>query len=316
MARQTRINRPGALYHVTLRSKDHQKIFFTDEDRIYLLSLLAEGVERFNCRIHAFCLMTDHLHLAVQVGEIPLSRLMQNINFRYTRWINQSQKRTGPLFHGRFKAVLVDDDSYLLDLVRYIHLNPTRAGLCLDPKSYRWSSQQAYCGMAKIDWLTIDTVLTRFDPHARVAINRYQRFVVDALREGDRPEFRKGSGTDLRVLGDYAFLHRVRKQPIASPHRQIELHAAVDLVLQSYNLSSAQLRAPGKERHAAEARAVAALIIFEDGIGTLTELGQRVARAAATLSSAVTRLKKRVKKDTLLKERVQSIRTQILKMQE
>lgn len=312
MARKTRIHFSGALYHVILRSNVGQELFFSDEDRLYFYALLAEGVERFGCRIHAFCLMSDHVHLAVQIGELPLSRLMQNITFRYTRWVNSRQKRTGPLFHGRFKAVIVDRDAYLLDLVRYIHLNPTRAGLGLDPKSYRWSSQQAYCGLAKIDWLTIEAVLTQFDPHERVAINRYQRFVVDALREGHRPEFQKGSGTDLRVLGDDAFVYRVHDQSIEPTNRQIELQSVVDLVAAHYNLSSDQLYAPGKERLAAEARAVAALLIFEDGIGTLTELGQIVGRAGATLSSAVTRLKKRVRSDALLAERVQSIKSQIM----
>ena len=315
MARKSRIHFPGALYHVILRGKADQNIFFTEEDRYYFYARLAEVVERFGCRIHAFCLMTDHVHLAIQVEEIPLSRLMQNITFRHTRWINNSQNRSGPLFQGRYKAILVDSHAYLLDLVRYIHLNPTRSGLGLDPKSYKWSSQQAYCGMETIDWLTIEPVLSQFDPHDRVAINRYQRFVVDGLREGHRPEFQKGSGKDVRVLGNNEFAAQAQAHAFKPTTRGIDLQSVVDLIATHYNLTGEQLGAAGKQRHAAEARAVAALIIFEDGIGSLTELGKIVDRAGATLSSAVTRLKKRVKTDTALGGIIQSIRRQIVKSQ-
>jgi REP element-mobilizing transposase RayT len=314
MARKSRIHFPGALYHVILRGNPEQDLFNTDDDRTYFYSLLAEGVERFNCKIHAFCLMTDHIHLAVQVGETPLSRLMQNITFRHTRWINRSQKRSGPLFRGRFKAILVDDNSFLLDLVRYIHLNPTRSGLGLDPKSYPWSSQKAYCGLEKIGWLTIEPVLTRFDSHERIAINRYQRFVVDALREGHRPEFQKGSGTDVRVLGNDNFVARVHQLVPDSTGPRPDLATVVDLIAEEYALNSEQLSAPGKERLAAEARAVAALISFEEKISTLSELGAQLNRAAATLSSAVTRLKKRMKNDRVLAEKVATIRTRIEKL--
>jgi hypothetical protein len=89
--------------------------------------LLQEGVEKYGHRVHAFCLMTNHVHLAIQVGEVPLSRIMQNIGFRYTTYLNRRKKRTGHIFQGRYKALLIDADSYLLELVRYIHCNPVRA---------------------------------------------------------------------------------------------------------------------------------------------------------------------------------------------
>lgn len=312
MARKTRIHYPGALYHVILRGLDGQEIFFTEEDYSHFCALLAEGVERFDCKIHAFCLMTNHLHLAIQVGKNSLSRVMQNVNFRYTRWINTRQNRTGPLFHGRYKAVLVDRDSYLLDLVRYIHLNPTRSGLGLDPKNHKWSSQKAYCDLEQIDWLTKEVVLSEFDPHDRIAINRYQRFVVDGLREGHRPEFQKGSGVDVRVLGDVDFIDQMKEQLPVTPIETVDLQTVIDLVLGHYRLTMKQLRAPGKGRTVSEARAVAALIIFEDGIDTLEELGQKIDRAGSTLSSAVTRLKKRMQTNSQLTQTVQGIRDQIL----
>ncbi len=100
---------------------------------------MAEGVGQFGHQIHGYCWMGNHIHLAVQVVEVPLSRIMQNLAFRYTRWVNKRQGRVGHLFQGRYKAILVEAQSYLLELVRYIHLNPVRARLVEEPAAYRWS---------------------------------------------------------------------------------------------------------------------------------------------------------------------------------
>ena len=133
MARKPRVHVPGGIYHVMLRGNGGQDIFFEPEDRGEIYRLLGEGTARFEYRVHAYCLMSNHLHLAVEVGRIPLSRGMQNLAFRYTRWINRREKRMGHLFQGRYRALLVDRDAYLLELVRYIHLNPVRAGLVEEP---------------------------------------------------------------------------------------------------------------------------------------------------------------------------------------
>ncbi|HDZ62059.1 MAG TPA: transposase, partial [Nitrospirae bacterium] len=124
MARKSRLHYIGAVYHVMVRGNGGQDIFADDEYRCRFHLLLQEGVEKFGHRIHAFCLMGNHVHLAVQVGEKPLSRIMQHLCFRYTQWVNSRQKRVGHLFQGRYKAIVVDADAYLVELVRYIHLNP------------------------------------------------------------------------------------------------------------------------------------------------------------------------------------------------
>ena len=113
MARKPRVHYIGALYHVMVRGNDGQNIFTDEEDRYRFYLFLQEGVEKFGHRIHAFCLMNNHVHLAIQVGEKPLSRIMQNLCFRYTQWFNSRQKRVGHLFQGRYKAIVVDADVYL-----------------------------------------------------------------------------------------------------------------------------------------------------------------------------------------------------------
>lgn len=166
MARPPRIHYPGALYHVMLRGNGGADIFFDRNDRYHLYLLLQAGIAKYGHRLHAFCAMSNHLHLAVQVAEVPLSKIMQNVAFRYTRWINRKQGKMGHLFQGRYKAILVDQDAYLLALTRYIHLNPVRAGLVKDPSAYPWSGHRAYVGRESLPWLTTDWVLSQFASHA------------------------------------------------------------------------------------------------------------------------------------------------------
>ena len=113
MALRRRYHYPGATYHVMLRGNDGQPIFFSDDDRCRLCLLIQEGCERYGHRILSYCFMTNHIHLAIQVDQVNLSRFMQNISFRYTRYVNWKMKRIGHLFQGRFKSVLVDSGYYL-----------------------------------------------------------------------------------------------------------------------------------------------------------------------------------------------------------
>ncbi len=154
--------------------------FVSDADRCQFLLLLQEGIARFGHRIHAFCLMTNHVHLAIQVDTIPLSKIMQNLSFRYTRWFNRREQRIGHLFQGRYRAVLVERDSYLLELVRYIHLNPLRAGMVQDVVDYAWSGHRAYAGLDLLPWLTEDYMLIQL-AHEGKEENRSRRWNITTI---------------------------------------------------------------------------------------------------------------------------------------
>ena len=186
MARKPRVHYPAALYHVILRGNGGQEIFFGQEDRFRFYLLLQEGIERYGHQVHAFCLMTNHVHLAIQVGEVGLPRIIQNLAFRYTRWVNWRRNRTGHLFQGRYKAVLIDADSYLLELSRYIHLNPVRSGMVRRPEDYPWSGHRAYLGLETIPWLTTDWVLSMFSNRRDRARRVYRRFVEEGKEEGTK----------------------------------------------------------------------------------------------------------------------------------
>ncbi len=168
MARKPRIHLPGGFYHVVLRGNGGQDIFFSAEDRNHFFLLMQRGISRYGHRVHGFCCMTNHVHLLIQVADEPLSKIMQNLSFRYTRWINKHQKRMCHLFQGRFKAILIDADEHLLELIRYIHLNPVRAGLVKQVDDYVWSSHHAYMGKETLPWLTTDWVYGYFS-HQRAA---------------------------------------------------------------------------------------------------------------------------------------------------
>ena len=156
MPRPLRLHVPGAFYHVTLRGNHRQSIFFSVADRDLLDSLTAEVISRFAARLHAYCWMTNHVHMLIQVSDAPLGKLILRIAGRYARMTQKRLRTTGHLFEKRYHALLVDADEYLLELVRYIHLNPVRARMVQAPSEYRWSSHHVYAGTAEQAWVTTD----------------------------------------------------------------------------------------------------------------------------------------------------------------
>lgn len=301
---------PGGVYHVMLRGNGGQDIFFEREDPGELYRLLAEGTARFEYRVHAFCLMGNHLHLVMQVGRIRLSRGMQNLAFRYTRWINRRQKRTGHLFQSRYKALLVDRDAYLVELVRYIHLNPVRAGLVSDPLDYQWSGHRAYLGKAEVPWLSTDWVLSQFDDRLGIARRRYRAFVRAGTKEGYRKEFHSGA-EDPRVLGDDGFLASVLEER-SRPMRPPALSEIIQAVCAEYGLLYDELGAPTQSRPASEARAVVGWLARELGSASFVEVGRETSREVSTISSAVRRLSERARGNPALSRRLDVIKAACL----
>jgi putative transposase len=143
MARPLRIEYPGALYHVTSRGNAGQKIFWTDKDRRYFIELLAYIIERFRWVCYAYCLMDNHYHLVIETREANLSKGMRQLNGIYTQKYNWKHHRTGHVFQGRYKAIIVDRDAYLLEVCRYVVLNPVRAHAVEKIEDWKWSSYRA-----------------------------------------------------------------------------------------------------------------------------------------------------------------------------
>ncbi|HEV7487418.1 MAG TPA: transposase [Thermoanaerobaculia bacterium] len=186
MARPLRIEFPGAVYHVTSRGNEKRRIFKNDADRKAFLAFLAEAATRFGWSITAWVLMTNHFHLVIQTPEPNLSRGMHWLNGSYAGWFNHAHKRWGHLFGGRFKAFLVEKEAYFTEVLRYVVLNPVRAGLATSPETYRWSSYRATAGLdAAPEWLDVNAALTPFAPDVQLGQEYYREFVAAKVGSED-----------------------------------------------------------------------------------------------------------------------------------
>lgn len=307
MARKPRIHFPGALYHVMLRAYVAEKVFLHNRDRQTFLWLVQDGVERFRHEVHAYCLLPASIHLLVRVREIALSRVMQNLSFRYTRYLNERHGRQGHLFHGRYKALIVDPDSYLLELVRYLHLLPVEEGFVRKPEDFRWSSHRAYLGLEEVPWLTTEWVLSRFSPKLGWARRKFQTYVLQEKGTGYRPDFHSGT-SEGRFLGDGGFAQEAFRQAGKVKSSRVTLDGVIQRVCRLYRMDERELLAPGKARGPAEARGVVALIVREAPHLSLTDLSAHFGRDITTLSTAASRLVARAKKDPELAARLQRLK--------
>jgi len=184
MSRPLRIEFAGALYHVTSRGDGQEDIYQDDDDRNIFLEVLAEAKDRFNWSIHAFCLMSNHYHLLIETPNSNLAKGMRHLNGVYTQRYNRFHKRVGHVFQGRYKAILVQKESYLLELARYIVLNPVRARMVRSAKDWEWSSYRATARLSDMyPWLTTDWILAAFSRGKQDAIQQYRVFVSEGRNQ-------------------------------------------------------------------------------------------------------------------------------------
>lgn len=312
MARKPRIHAPGATYHVILRGNARQDIFRDDNDRYRFYEILQKACERYQCRVHAFCLMTNHVHLEIQVGDFPLSRIMQNVSQRYTQWSNWLHKKSGHVFQGRYKAVMVDANEYLLELAAYIHLNPVRAHMTDQPEGYPWSSHRAYLGKENLSWLETNYILSQFSPNEKKARAKFAAFVGERIGDGRRDEFHGVKTTDSRIFGDDRFVDDVLTAAEALPERKPGVHEVVAVVKKMYGISDDQLKSQGRERASCEARALAAWATLEVSSGKLVELANLLRRNSSTLTCAIRRIEKLRERNPLVAEKMECLRQKLL----
>ena len=221
MARPLRLEFAHALYHVTSRGDRREDIYHDDADRQAWLSLLAQVCKRFNWTVHAYCLMSNHYHLLVETPEPNLSAGMRQLNGVYTQLTNRAHERVGHAFQGRFKAIVVDKDNYLLELARYVVLNPVRAGMVQDPGQWPWSSYGAMLApgwMPRADWLATDKLLAYFasDQQSLDRESAQQRY-ISHVREGiGLPSVWEDLSGQV-YLGDEKFVNKMSAMAEQSP---------------------------------------------------------------------------------------------------
>jgi len=211
MSRPLRIQYEDAWYHVMNRGRRGTAVFLEPDDYVYFIELLKDTAEMWNIRIAAYCLMTNHYHLLVQTPEANLSRCMRHINGLYTQRYNRRHDGDGQLFRGRYKSILVDADSYLLELVKYIHRNPFRAGITDSLDAYVWSSHKGYLSSAeKWNWLYKDFIFSMLTKNKQHEKKAYKDLMKEKESTGIIEFFSKDKLP--AILGTEEFIDRIRSR--------------------------------------------------------------------------------------------------------
>ena len=229
MARPLRINYPGAFYHVTSRGNEKKNVFKSKRDREKFFEYLESATERYDAVIHAFCLMDNHYHLLIETPSGNLPQIMRHINGAYTTYFNVKRARSGHLFQGRYKAILVEIDEYAKELSRYIHLNPVRAKMVKTPEEYEWSSYRFYIGETKPPkWLYRDFILGYFGNKVSIAQKGYRNFVSILVNE--KYESPLDDVVSSTVLGNPSFITFIKDNFLSGKKPDKDLPALKELV--------------------------------------------------------------------------------------
>ncbi|MGI9329425.1 MAG: transposase [Gammaproteobacteria bacterium] len=295
MPRKPRIHIPGGFYHVILRGNAQQDIFCSNNDRAIWEALVDDGLGRYGHRIHAYCWMTNHVHIAIQAGTQPLSRFMAYLASNYARRFNLRSRRTGHLFERRYRAILVNEDEYLIELVRYIHKNPVRAEMVKQCNDYEWSSHKAYMGVCQPEWLSTDFVLQMLGRTVSQARANYASFIEEPARQKIIDLLRNGSLIDDRALGSDDWLEQ-KNLSLHWPQDKLTLDGVIRKHCALHDMAESALHGKSRARHLARIRAEIALEAVENNIASISDIARHFGRSQPVLSRTMQRLRNKCNK--------------------
>jgi len=286
MARKPRVEFDGAFYHVIVRGNQRQRTFQDDRDRIAYLQRIEHYRQRYGFRLYAYVLMANHVHLLMETKSVGLSKIMQGIQGSYTQSYNRRHRKVGHLFQGRYKAILCDRDAYLLELVRYIHLNPGRLRVPDDPWRYRWSSHGAYLGKSSPVKVDTQEILSRFGSRLDAARRGYQGFMGDGMKQGHEEKYYQT--LDQRFLGDERFVYEVAERSEAKEveikGKKVGFARLLQALCTMRHVDSKVLLEPGRQRQWVALRAQLVYLAREWCGLTAKELAGRLNRDASMIS--------------------------------
>lgn len=330
MPRRARLDAPGVLHHVIVRGLERRKIFRDDEDRKDFLERLGTLLPETGMRCYAWALLPNHFHLLLRTGERPLSDLMRRLLTGYAVRFNLRNDRSGHLFQNRYRSILCQEEPYFLELVRYIHLNPLRAGVVADLKAlekYPFCGHGVILGVQENDWQQVKEILERFGSSPAKARERYRDFVAKGADQGKRPDLvggglvrslggwqavktLRGSGQKLRgderILGDADFVERVLESARERIERRSRLEAMgydferlAARVAGLFSMPVEEVLRKGRYPRTVEARSVLCYWANRElGLSTV-DLGRRLDLAQPTVSQSIARGEKIVKEKGL-----------------
>lgn len=315
MTRKPRIHHPGAFYHVMLRGNNGQQIFFSDTDCCRLCLLIQQGTERFGYSVSGYCFMKNHVHLVLKMGEKHISHAIQHLAYRYSRYINRKEKRIGHLFQGRFKAILVDDSDYLLELIRYVHLNPVRANLVNRPEDYHWNGHRGYLGLENLVWLNTDDVLRKFDSHEITAKSLYVDFIRRGIGQETQSYLKYGSH-EGRFLGtDESFQKIISQNFHLNSNTSYSLEELIEMVCNSLKIPLDVVLSPRKQRACTTARGIIALLVKNASHLTLKAFADFVGQDSSSLSKLVDRIQRKSEFDPQLNTIITGLKQQLASLE-
>lgn len=304
MARPLRIEYQGAFYHVINRGLERREIYRSPKDYDYFLALLGNVHEKYGVIVHSYCLMPNHYHLYLQTPNANLSKAMRQLDGNFTQKFNKRHKRVGPLFQGRYKAVLVEADSYSLQLAKYIHLNPVKANMVKMPEDYQYSSYQAYIGKDKIQaFMQTDWLLNQFHLSKKKAIRALKAFTLQAADEDWKPETNTFKGL---ILGGSDFVSRIQETFLqGKSNHEIPKLKAVQRMFTPEEIT-AKINSLNFDNKLRNKLLIYALKKYSTL--TLKEIGERISNLHySAVSQIVIRLQSRLNDDKKLRQAVNKV---------
>ena len=268
MARKARIEFEGAFYHVITRGNQRQRVFKHEDDFSRYLETVAKYKENNDFALYAYVLMSNHIHLLIETGKAPLSKILQGINQSYTVYYNRKYRTVGHLFQGRYKAILCDRDEYLLVLLKYIHRNPVRAKIAAVGE-YKWSSHSSYTGMGRKDTIVhTEKVLKLFSHNKAAAKKLHRSYMEDGAVEIAKKDVY--AAVDQRILGDEKFVERVAenisgKIEVRKKARAYSLPDIATAIEGIYGIGLKEIRESSKARRLTAAKKMISLVASEYG---------------------------------------------------
>jgi putative transposase len=301
MARKPRIQFEGAFYHIIVRGNQKQDIFLDDTDRRRYLERVKTYKNTCGFILYAYILMRNHVHLLVETPKDPISRIMQRINFTYTQYFNRKYGKVGHLFQGRYKSYLCDKDTYLLNLVRYIHLNPVRAGLVKDAAGYQWSSHGDYVHGTK-GLVDTDKVLRLFSERIGIARQKYMEFMTGSDSNASPSPY---AAYEQQIIGDECFIEKVeeRTENVEKRVKKIPIRDLIQAIEKEMGIGLPELISRRRGERLRTARGILVALAKETGY-KIVELGRILKRDISVLSRLANICETREGAKTLQKVRV------------
>jgi REP element-mobilizing transposase RayT/DNA-binding transcriptional regulator YhcF (GntR family) len=323
MPRQARLDIPGALHHIMVRGINRTDIFEDERDKLKFLDRLGAMVTAGQCSVYAWVLMSNHVHVLFKSGRDGISSVMRKLLTWYAQYYNRRHRRTGHLFENRYKSILCDEDTYLLALVRYIHLNPIRAGLVKTMEvldRYPWSGHRTIIGRTKHIWMDTEYVLAQFGDTRRKALREYRNFMGEGAGEGYIKELTGGGlirsqggwsqvlamrrrgrkeEFDERILGGGVFVENILKEVEDRQLRQLKakrsgknIQKIIEEECQRLGISTIELQSGSKRRKVSNARAAIGLRSREELGLSAAEIARSVGVNTSAISRAIERMER------------------------